>query len=803
MSEKNTISQRITLDGADEVKRILSSIGDAADKAFERARNAANKFKPNLGDNIAASVNGFAGKMSLVEAAYGRVEKANINLQTRFAEFERAIGSVALRLGALQAAAVAAAGGILELAKSQTEAEVNASNQAQALGLTVQQYSGLSSAAGESGVAQEQFASALNHLNKAIAETGQAAAKGGTELVQFGDKTVAVVNGSANLAKGGTGAASALEKLGIAAKDGNGNLRSTNDVLLDIADKFAKMPDGAKKSALALELLGGKTGSELIPFLNRGSAGIREFIEDITKMGLMLTDQQVGIARFSEEGLSRLGLAFQGLKKLIGDAFEPLIGIAGNVLATLFENNFDIIKAAVIAVKNEVASLAFDLAKLWFGFDSDVENRWLLSIRDAFLAIKYAATLFFLVALEAFIALWHAADTAAGAINRIFGTQFTAGTLLAIAAVVRFTGVLGVLVSTFNLGAAIFNSVAAVFNGLRLAASFLAPAIETVITAFAGLVTGVAAFIGIPAEVVVAIIAAVAAAAVAIYVYWDKIKAGAASAWAFVKQEAGSAWAEVKALWAPVPGFFSNIFSGVRSTFTGWADEARAAAQIVSDALVAAYDDPKKVADAFFEVIRNAWNTLWSDIKSLASAGMDGVVSVVESAANRIVSLIESAASAIRNLTSSGSAADSSGGGDFAPAFSSGGFVSGPGTATSDSIRAWLSNGEFVMRTAAVRKLGVSFLAALNSGRFSLDQLLSASRARFSLGGLVRGSDGIPGFASGGLVTAARGASGGGTPLILNFGDKSFAATTEAHVAAHLASYLRDRKGLSLGRRPA
>jgi lambda family phage tail tape measure protein len=47
----------------------------------------------------------------------------------------------------------------------------------------------------------------------------------------------------------------------------------------------------------------------------------------------------------------------------------------------------------------------------------------------------------------------------------------------------------------------------------------------------------------------------------------------------------------------------------------------------------------------------------------------------------------------------------------------SGGFVSGPGSPTSDSIPAMLSNGEYVMNSAAVSRFGLPFLEAINSGR--------------------------------------------------------------------------------------
>lgn len=47
-----------------------------------------------------------------------------------------------------------------------------------------------------------------------------------------------------------------------------------------------------------------------------------------------------------------------------------------------------------------------------------------------------------------------------------------------------------------------------------------------------------------------------------------------------------------------------------------------------------------------------------------------------------------------------------------------GGYIAGAGTSTSDSIPAMLSNGEYVIRAAAVRKIGVPTLNSLNTGRY-------------------------------------------------------------------------------------
>jgi hypothetical protein len=75
----------------------------------------------------------------------------------------------------------------------------------------------------------------------------------------------------------------------------------------------------------------------------------------------------------------------------------------------------------------------------------------------------------------------------------------------------------------------------------------------------------------------------------------------------------------------------------------------------------------------------------------------------------------------------------------------SGGLIMGPGSSTSDSIPARLSNGEFVIRAAAVNRVGAGFLHEINS----LGSMPTAGRTR-----------GWHHYADGGLVTDA----GGGGP---------------------------------------
>jgi hypothetical protein len=75
-------------------------------------------------------------------------------------------------------------------------------------------------------------------------------------------------------AESGTGRqADAFRSLGVEFKNADGSLRPLGDVMLDVAGAISKMPPGAEKAAAAMALFG-KSGAELIPFLDMGKEGI-------------------------------------------------------------------------------------------------------------------------------------------------------------------------------------------------------------------------------------------------------------------------------------------------------------------------------------------------------------------------------------------------------------------------------------------------------------------------------------------------------------------------------------------------
>lgn len=120
-----------------------------------------------------------------------------------------------------------------------------------------------------------------------------------------------------------TGDGEALfRRLGVSATDATGQLRPTEQVLLDLADVFANSKDGAGKAEVAVKLFG-KAGLDLIPFLNQGRAGIKELMAEAERLGLVMSQQDAEAAnRFNDE-IKKLEGATRGLTLQLGKELIP------------------------------------------------------------------------------------------------------------------------------------------------------------------------------------------------------------------------------------------------------------------------------------------------------------------------------------------------------------------------------------------------------------------------------------------------------------------------------------------------
>src|ERR1700687_1506834 len=143
-----------------------------------------------------------------------------------------------------------AAGALLAVTKQAITLGAETLALSQKAGVSTEAFSALQFAAKQSNVDVEALSKGMKFLSKAMLDTGT----GGTKTAKF------------------------FEALGVSVTESNGTLRQTDQVLLDLAEIFSHMPDGAEKTGIALKLFG-KAGSDMIPMLNQGKAGLQAFEE--------------------------------------------------------------------------------------------------------------------------------------------------------------------------------------------------------------------------------------------------------------------------------------------------------------------------------------------------------------------------------------------------------------------------------------------------------------------------------------------------------------------------------------------
>lgn len=121
--------------------------------------------------------------------------------------------------------------------------------------------------------------------------------------------------------------------LGTSFKDANGNILPLTELLPRVGSTFQKMKDGPQKAALALALFG-RSGQTMLPWLNRGEAGIRELMA-ATNQSAIVTQEQIDKNAALLASQRRLDEAMTGLKMSFGEALVPVLTEVAKVATTI------------------------------------------------------------------------------------------------------------------------------------------------------------------------------------------------------------------------------------------------------------------------------------------------------------------------------------------------------------------------------------------------------------------------------------------------------------------------------------
>jgi lambda family phage tail tape measure protein len=280
MAERN-LSIRLSVVDGGKVKAELSEIGEKGERSLKKIESAATPASSGL---------------KLLSSA---ANDAKFQLQAATDRLGM-LGSILGKLGPaglIAGAGIAAAGlGITAIALPVANTADELANLAQKTGVSVEALSGLTYVAKMSDTDLQGLVKGLQRLSVAMFDT-----------------KIRGEEGSAG-----------LKALGVSAVDASGQIRPTEQVLLDLADRFANMPDGADKAALAIKLFG-KEGMSLIPLLNQGREGITALMEEAERFGLVINSQTAQASELLNDNLDRMRSMLEGVQRQIGAAVIPVL----------------------------------------------------------------------------------------------------------------------------------------------------------------------------------------------------------------------------------------------------------------------------------------------------------------------------------------------------------------------------------------------------------------------------------------------------------------------------------------------
>ena len=185
---------------------------------------------------------------------------------------------------------------------------------------------------------------------QAYANAGKLADVSQSDL-ETGLRTLARTQGEA--ADGVKTYSEAYAKLGLSVKKADGSLKPSDQLLGEIADKFADLPNGPAKAAVAMDIFG-RSGSKLITLLNGGSEALERFnyetSENFAQNAEMFNDK-----------ITTLQIQFDGFRAQLADALLPALNSIIEGFSTMLsaENDFTgFFKAVEIAIRGVGISIA-------------------------------------------------------------------------------------------------------------------------------------------------------------------------------------------------------------------------------------------------------------------------------------------------------------------------------------------------------------------------------------------------------------------------------------------------------------
>lgn len=357
-----TISQRIALEGGDELKKKFEELGKAGEKSFKQIQDAAAKTKvdPAQFAQTKQQLDGLVTTGTQLANQFLRLAQAATSFGTQGAQATAAVtaglnqtntaaqqtGAIMARAGQQTATAGEAAGSSListankwrlaavgivaaigavvnALTKGAVETGAKIAGEAEKLKLSTAEWVKLREAIAGAGGSFDNFIKGAGKTVDLIEKMKAEIAKVSTTfkvLNEAGELVDVTTTAFSKLTKETAEAVTMFRQLGVSMK----TLQSgdTLKILTETAAIINRMPEGLKKSALGVQFFG-DSWKEVIKALLAAQTATVDPLEAMRKKSRELTAEQVDTAKKVKDAWADLGAAIRATRDQIGALFAP------------------------------------------------------------------------------------------------------------------------------------------------------------------------------------------------------------------------------------------------------------------------------------------------------------------------------------------------------------------------------------------------------------------------------------------------------------------------------------------------
>ena len=247
-------------------------------------------------------------------------------------------------MAGLTAAAGAVAVGVWQLTRRTADAADEAAKKSQTLGITTEAYQELNHAADLTGISMGQVGQSMRNVARHADDAAHGVGRG----------------------------AELFDRLKIDAENANGELRESDEILMDIADEIAGLESETEQMAMAADVLG-RSGTEMLPFLRHGREGIEQMREEAHEFGAVISDETAADFEHFNDNLVRGRRFLEGFRNTLAITLLPRINDTIEGMLDWARANQDLIRSRIEQFAESLSGLMENMAEKAVEVDEAVQ----------------------------------------------------------------------------------------------------------------------------------------------------------------------------------------------------------------------------------------------------------------------------------------------------------------------------------------------------------------------------------------------------------------------------------------------